>query len=325
MIILDAARDVNQRLERLLGAAGETPSPAETRWGVRLTYAEVKDRALDWDTLLRVWDTRSALFKRMERYGFEEDGAKEALHYIRLNANGEILLYNTDKRPSRCWQLSQAAGGGVLSVAEQALDDGSQLGALRTLATVDTWCDFMREVQLPPREDKVAERLYGVCCSLMVAHYSGPEWTEVGKVHLRWDRLVQFLQGMSGLVGGLNWFFNRRGVVGAGDWFSAAEVESIRTRISGCEFKSSTTRTGVFSYGRAPLVEWDMSCGPEEPFVLAVRRTPPHSETFRTVRELRDFLMLRVFSDAYFASTAKGKMPLGCDLTDYLMQQFRWW
>jgi hypothetical protein len=316
MTILDAARDVNQRLEKWLAAA-ESPSPAETRWGVRLTYAEVKDRALDWDTLLRVWDTRSALFKRMERYGFEEDGAKEALHYIRLNANGEILLYNTDKRPSRCWQLSQAAGGGVLSVAEQALDDGSQLGALRTLATVDTWCDFMREVQLPPREDKVAERLYGVCCSLMVAHYSGPDWTEVGKVHLRWDRLVQFLQGMSGLVGGLNWFFNRRGIV-----VSSPEVGA---RISGCEYTPSSIRTGVFSYGRAPLVEWDMSCGPGEASVWAMRKssTPPLSEKFTTVQELRDFLILRVFSDAYFTSAAE--MARACDLTDYLMQQFRWW
>ena len=293
-MILAAARDVNQRLERLLGAAGETPSPAETRWGVWLTYAEVKDRALEWDTLLKVWDTRSALFKRMELYGLD-DGAKEALHYIRLSEKGKILLYNTDSRLSRCWQLSQAAGGGVLSVAEQALDDGrQQLGAPRTLATVDTWCDFMREVQLPPREDKVAERLYGVCCSLMVAHYSGPEWTEVGRLPVRWERLAQFLQGMSACI-------------------------------SGCEYTPSSKRTGVFSYGRAPLVEWDMSCGPGEPSVLAVRRTPPHSETFRTVRELRDFLMLRVFSDAYFASTAKGKMPLGCDLTDYLMQQFRWW
>jgi hypothetical protein len=312
--MMDAARDVDERLEKLL---------AVPRWGMWLRYAEVRNRALDWDTLFEVWRTKDVLLKRaMEHHEVDiHPSAKvhEVLSFIRFRqSDGTIRLYMGADRPSPCWTLQQTDG--VISVVNG-----------RTLSTVSDWCEFMPGVHGDiPFVSGAGQRgvvsFRDVCCWLMVAHYSGPSWGEVGRVLLRWESLVEFLKmdRRDVLAGGLKWFFDRT----HDDRLTAAEGSEIEKHLGRYKFEpdSDSPTAGRFSYERhGGCIAWALSVAPGGKSILAQRGENSMPTSLRTVQDLRTFLS-GVFTDVYFTpSGAKGLRLLSSDLTDYLMQQFRWW
>jgi hypothetical protein len=310
--MMDAARDVDERLEKLLAAP---------RWGVWLRYAEVSGRALDWDTLFEVWRTKDVLLKRaMEHHEVNihpSAEVDEVLRYILFRKeDGTIQLDMGNDHRSLCWTLQQTDG--VISVVNG-----------RTLSTVSDWCEFMREVHcdIPFVSGAGQNGVVGfrdVCCWLTVAHFSGPSWGEVGRVLLRWESLVEFLNmdRRNVLAGGLKWFFDRT----HDGRLTEAEGSEIEKHLERYEFESVSPTAGRFSYKRhGGCIAWALSVAPGGRSIVAKRGEYSMPTSLRTVQDLRTFL-LGVFTDVYFTpSGAKGRRLLSSDLTDYLMQQFRWW
>jgi hypothetical protein len=333
----EAMRALDQGLAKLLEAR-------DVRWGEWLTYEEVKNRALDWDTLFAVGGAMRRLLNRATvvepRHHFIHPNAKvgTVLSRIQFNEEDRMLLFfgHDDTRfPSRRWTLAQVDQG-ILVVEQVAAGEEQTVdGETTTLATVSDWCRFMNTVRPPIRYvggggATEALSLGDVCCWLMEAHFSGRAWSQVARVPLQWERMVEFFERMPLLVVGLEWFFMRkqkeRNPRERPTGFSVADVSLIQTHLAKYVFKSNPPRMGQFSYTRhnTPAV-WSLSSGPGVTFILACRESTTQTTELRTVGDLRVFLT-HAYTDVYFTPDGvNGKMMAASELVDSLMQQFRWW
>jgi hypothetical protein len=342
-----AGHDMTEAMRVLYQRLAKLEESRDVRWGEWLTYEEVKNRALDWDTLFAVGGAMRKLLDRVISYEHHDihpnARVDDVLDRIQFSEEDRMLLFYVHgaRFPSRRWTLAQVDQG--ILVVEQLADGEEQTtdGETTTLATVSDWCRFMNTVRPPIRYvggggAKEALSLGDVCCWLMEAHFSGRDWSQVARVPLQWERLVEFFERMPLLVVGLEWFFKRkpkkRTAFSAADdprerptGFSVADVSLIQKHLAKYVFKTDSRRTGQFSYIRhnTPVV-WNLSSGGVA-FILACRESTNQTAELATVQDLRVFLS-QAYIDVYFTPDGvNGKMMAASELVDSLMQQFRWW